>query len=143
MVTGAYTVENTLGTIQRKKYPILLGLVLFAIAIYTVVTFQWLLGLVMIVITATFTVAFWYLDTKRLETEEQNEWVIIASGVIIAAVATAVSPWLVWAVALVVLFLVLHVLVRIEKRLSLLEYQSTRRILRRRTRGGAGPRHRA
>jgi hypothetical protein len=136
-------VENTLGTIRRKKYPILLGLVLFAIAIYTVVTFQWYLGLVMIVITAIFAVAFWYLDTRRLETEEQNEWVIIASGVIIAAVATAVSPWLVWAVALVVLFLLLHVLVRIEKRLSMLEYQSTRRILRRRTRGGAGPRHRA
>lgn len=127
----------------KKKYPVLLGLIVFAIAIYTVLTFQWLLGFVMLVITATFAAAFWYVNTTRLETEEQNEWVIITAGVIVAAMATAAAPWLAWAVAFVVLFLLLHVLVRIERRLSMLEYRSTRRVLRRRTRGGAGPRHRA
>jgi hypothetical protein len=127
----------------KKKYLLLLGFILFAIAVFTVVTLQWLLGLVMVVIIATFAVAFWYVNTTRLETEEQNEWVIIVSAVIVAALATAAAPWLAWAVAFVVLFLILHVLVRIERRLSMLEYQSTRRILRRRTRGGASQRHRA
>jgi len=136
-------VENNFDTIRKKKYPIVLGLIIFAIAIYTVVTLQWYLGLVMIIVTATFAAAFWYIDTTRLETEEQHTWLIIATGVIVAAVATALSPWLVWAVVFVVLFLILHVLALIEKRLSLLEYRSTRRILRRWTRGGAGPRHRA
>lgn len=135
--------ENNSFDIQKKKYPYLLGLVIFAIAIYTVVTFQWYLGLSLLFITGIFAIAFYYLDAQRLETEEQNEWVIIASAVLVAAVATAIAPWMVWAVAFVVLFLLLHVLVRIERRIAMLEYRSTRRILRRRTRGGAGPRHRA
>ncbi|HEX3002547.1 MAG TPA: hypothetical protein VHN82_09350 [Methanoregula sp.] len=135
--------ENISENMVKKKYPLLLGLVIFAIVIYTILTFQWLLGLILLVITATFVIAFWYVDTTRLETEEQNEWVIIASAVIVAAMATAAAPWLAWAVAFVILFLLLHVLVRIERRLSMLEYRSTRRILRRRIRGGAGPRHRA
>jgi len=142
ILSGEYPVENNSDNMPKKKYLLLLGLIIFAIAVFTVVTFQWFLGLVMVVIVATFAVAFWYVNTTRLETEEQNEWVIITAGVIVAAMATAISPWLAWAVAFVVLFLILHVLVRIERRLSVLEYRHTRRMLWRRMRGGGGPRER-
>ncbi len=67
---------------------------------------------------------------------------MIASGVIVAVVAAG-TPWLLWAVAFAVLFLIFLVLSRIEKRLAALEEQGTRRSGRRRTPGGAGHRHRA
>lgn len=129
--------------IHQMKPPVILALGIFAIALYSVITFQWLPGLTLIIIILVLAAAFWYIDVTSLKTEEQNAWVIIALAVLAAATATAISPWLVWAVAFTALFLLLHVLARIERRLSMLEYRSTRRILRRRTRGGAGPRHRA
>ena len=83
--------ENIFSNIRKKKYPFLLGLIIFAIAIYMVLTFQFLNGLVLLVITATFAVAFWYVNKTRLETEEQSEWVIITTGVIVAVMATAAA----------------------------------------------------
>jgi len=135
--------QNIFSNIRNYGGWIFFGLVLLAIGIGCILTAQWFLGGVVLIITALFAVAFHYLDTHGPETANQGEWVMIASGVIVAVMATTIAPWLVWAVNLAVLFLLLLVLARIEKRLAMLEYRSTRRILRRRTRGGAGPRHRA
>lgn len=135
--------ENNFRTIARKKYLIVFALIFLATEIYCLVSFQWLLGLVLGLIIAFFAFAFYYFDTRRQETENQTEWLMIASGVTVAAMAMAMAPWLVWAVTIAVLFLLLHVTVRIEKRLSMLEFQSTRRVLRRRTRGRSVERHRA
>ena len=130
-------------TIARKKYLIVFALIFLATEIYCLVSLQWLLGFVLGLIIAFFAFAFYYFDTRRQETENQTEWLMIASGVTVAAMAMAMAPWLVWAVTIAVLFLLLHVTVRIEKRLSMLEFQITRRVLRRRTRGRSVERHRA
>nr|WP_320161692.1 hypothetical protein [uncultured Methanoregula sp.] len=137
--------ENKSVTIRKYGRPVLFGLIILAIGMLGILTGQWAIGLVLIIITAVFFLAFNYLDTHGPETMtgNQNAWVMLAAGVIVGATATALATWVAWAVAFSVLFLILYVLTRIEQRLGMLEYRSTRRILRRRTRGGAGPRHRA
>jgi prepilin signal peptidase PulO-like enzyme (type II secretory pathway) len=135
--------ENFFENLMKKKYPVLPVIFFFAAGIGIILTFQWIFGLVLAIIALIFAIAFHYLDSHGPETGDQAEWVMIVSGVIGAAMATAIAPWLVWAVLFAVMFLFLHILVRIERRPGMLEFQNTRRVLRRRTRGRTVERHRA
>jgi predicted cobalt transporter CbtA len=135
--------ENIFENLMKKKYLVLPGIIFFAAGTGIILTSQWIFAIVLAIIALIFTIAFHYLDTHGPETEDRAEWVMIVSGVIVAAMATAIALWLVWAVLFAVMFLFLHILVRIERRLGMLEFQSTRRVLRKRTRGRTVERHRA
>ncbi|AGB01999.1 hypothetical protein [Methanoregula formicica] len=135
--------ENIFDTALKQRYTIGLTIIYALIILFAVVTMQFYFGLFMAVIVSIFAIAFYCIDMTSPETENQKATLLLACGVIVAAIASAIASWLLWAVVLAVLFLHIYVLGRIEQRLAMLEYQSTRRILHRRTRGGASQRHRA
>jgi len=135
--------ENIYDASLKRKYTIVLTIIFGIVALFSIITMQFVVGLIMAVIVAIFAVAFFCIDTGSAQTENEKIALMLASGVIVAAVAYTLAAWLLWAVAFAVLFLLLHILSRIEQRLAMLEYMSTRRVLRRRTRGGASQRHRA
>jgi ABC-type multidrug transport system permease subunit len=135
--------ENMYDAALKRKYTIGLTIIYAIIILFAIVTMQFYLGLTMAVIVSVFAIAFYCIDMTSPETENQKLTLMLACAVIVAAIASVVATWLLWAVAFAVLFLLLHVMSRIEQRIAMLEYQSTRRILRRRTRGGASQRHRA
>jgi len=136
-------VENIYDAALKRKYTIGLTIIYAIIILFSFVTMQFVVGLTMAFLVSIFAIAFYCIDMTSPETENQKATLLLACGVIVAAIASAIAPWLLWAVVLAVLFLHIYVLSRIEQRLAMLEYQSTRRVLRRRTRGGASPRHRA
>ncbi|PKG31808.1 hypothetical protein [Methanoregula sp.] len=135
--------KNIRDAALKQRYTIGLTIIYALIILFAVVKMQFVVGLTMAVIVSVFAIAFYCIDMTSPETENQKATLLLACGVIVAAIASAIASWLLWAVVLAVLFLHLYVLSRIEQRLGMLEYQSTRRILRRRTRGGASQRHRA
>ena len=112
--------ENIFDNIMKNKYRALLPVIILAIILWSALTFQWFPGLILLIMTAVFAIAFRYLSTHGPETGEQKEWVMIIAGVIVGAIATALAPWLVWAVAFAVMFLLMLMLSRVEKRLSML-----------------------
>jgi len=136
-------VENIHDAALKQRYTIGLTIIYALIILFAVVTMQFVVGLTMAVIVSVFAIAFYCIDMTSPETENQKATLLLACGVIVAAIASLIASWLLWAVVLAVLFLHIYVLSRIEQRLAMLEYQSTRRVLRRRTRGGASQRHRA
>jgi prepilin signal peptidase PulO-like enzyme (type II secretory pathway) len=135
-------VENIHDAALKQRYTIGLTIIYALIILFAVVTMQFVVGLTMAVIVSVFAIAFYCIDMTSPETENQKATLLLACGVIVAAIASAIAPWLLWAVVFAVLFLHIYVLSRIEQRLAMLEYQSTRRVLRRHTRGGASQRHR-
>ena len=135
--------ENIYDAALKRKYTIGLTIIYALIILFSFVTMQFVVGLTMAVIVSIFAIVFYCIDMTSPETENQKATLLLACGVIVAAVASAIASWLLWAIVLAVLFLHIYVLGRIEQRLAMLEYQSTRRVLRRRIRGGASQRHRA
>lgn len=135
--------ENIYNGSLKSRYTIALTIIYAIIILFAFVTMQFVVGLVMAVLVSIFAIAFYCIDMTSPETEDQKVTLLLACGVIVAAIASAIASWLLWAVVFAVLFLHIHVMGRIEQRLAMLEYISTRRVLRRRTRGGASQRHRA
>lgn len=134
--------ENIYGAALKRKYTIALTIIYAIIFLFAMVTMQFVVGLSMAFLVSIFAIAFYCIDMTSLETENQKATLLLACGVIVAAIASAIASRLLWAVVLAILFLHIYVQGRIEQRLAMLEYQSTRRVLRRRTRGGASQRHR-
>ena len=135
--------ENIFDKSRKRNYTIALTIIYGLIIFFAIITMQLLVGLVIATIVTVFAISAYFIDQSSLETENQNVTLMLACGVIVAAVAYTLSAWLLWAVTFAILFLLLHIFSRIEQRIARLEYQSTRRVLHRRTRGGASQRHRA
>lgn len=127
---------------HKNVYLILLGILFLIIGIIGFVTSQWLFGVALIALIAAITFVIYSVRLRTSDLDPRDEVVTILSGVIVAFIATAIAPWLAWAVAFMFLFLFQKSLSRIEKRLESLENSSTRRYFRGRTRSKAGTRYR-
>jgi uncharacterized membrane protein len=134
-------VGTILENIHKNVYLILLGIIVLLIGIFGMVTSQWLFGVVLIALIAAITFVIYGVRLRASDLDPRDEAVTILSGVVVAFLATAIAPWLAWAVVFMFLFLFQKSLARIEKRLESIESGSTRRYSRSRSRNGVGARH--
>lgn len=125
-------------TIHTNMYLVLLGILVLLIGIIGLVTSQWLFGVALIALIASITFAIYGVRLRASDLNPRDEVVTLLSGVVVAFIATAIAPWLAWAVAFMFLFLFQRSLSRIEKRLESIENGSTRRYSKRRSRSGTG-----
>jgi hypothetical protein len=103
---------------------ILLAAIIIIIGIIGIATMQLLAAAVVIVLIAVCALLVKFLSGRtELQQELPGEGEAIIAGVIFAVVGPALGQWLLWAVALAVLFMIYQSLSRIEKRLETLGKQ--------------------
>jgi hypothetical protein len=114
--------EYFLQSSKRTKIFVLLAGLIIAIALVGAVTMQLLAAAVAIVLIVAGALLISFLHGRIGVREElPGEGEAIVAAVLFALVGMAVSQWLLWAVALAVLFMIQQSVSRIEKRLDMLE----------------------
>lgn len=112
----------------RAHYLLFMFLIIAAVAIFGIITMQLLAAT--LVIMAILGVTFIIGGARRFrlqggdparDPDSMDEGSAVIAAVIIAFIGMAMSVWLVWAVALAILFLIQQSLARIERRLGLPE----------------------
>jgi len=106
---------------QNQILIIITGIIT-VIAVIGVITMQLLAAAVVIGLIVAGALLVKFLS-GRMNVQEglPGEGEAVVAGIIFAIVGMAVSPWLLWAVALAVLFMILQAVLRIENRLNALE----------------------
>jgi hypothetical protein len=124
----------------RKHYLPFMFLIIAAVAVFGIITMQLLVSLLVIIGILGVILIIEITRRSRLRRgdparnpEAMDEGTAVIAAVIIAFIGVGVSTWLVWVVALAVLFLIQQSLARIERRLDLLEYRDRS--------GGSDPMH--
>jgi heme A synthase len=106
---------------QNQILIILTGIIT-VIAVIGVITLQLLAAAVTIVLIVAGALLVKFLKRHMdVQKELPGEGEAVVAGILFAIVGMAVSQWLLWAVALAVLFMILQAVLRIESRLNALE----------------------
>jgi len=96
--SNIYEVKNT-----DWKYPAVLAVILGGIAAYGIITYQWLMAVVLILL-CLFSVAVIYL-VKGLESthSEKKKFIVLVVALAVTVYSFLSSQWLVWGVVIVLL----------------------------------------
>jgi hypothetical protein len=108
------------GRLEKKHFVIVAALIV-AIGIIGVITYQWFLAVILIVLVAgcTFVLNRYRGGTLTPDNTEGGEAILAA--VIVTIVGALVSQWLLWTVAIAALLLIQQSLQRVDRRLDALE----------------------
>jgi hypothetical protein len=105
----------------QKQILIVLAGIIAVVAIIGMITMQLLAATIVIVLIVAGALLVKFLSGRaELQQELPGEGEAIVAGVIFAVVGQAIGQWLLWAVALAVLFMIHQSLSRMENRLEIL-----------------------
>ena len=109
----------------KTKYMAALLLILAGIVVYGIITMQYVLAILLIGFTVVIAAILWgvckYFSDGHGFKFRSDASVALFVAVFLAFFGMALAPWLVWAVALMALFLILQSVIRIERQLKLQE----------------------
>lgn len=111
-------------SLVQKHYLLIVTLALAAVAIYGIITMQLLVAAIVGGLIAGIALLFRLLQKIRRQPsgcscfEAMDDGSIIIAAALFAFIGMAISVWVVWAVALAVLFHIQQLLARIERHLA-------------------------
>jgi hypothetical protein len=112
----------------QKRYLLIVVLAMAAVAVVGIITMQLFLAALVVVLILGLTVIIQILRKTRQQGTggsgcfgDMDEGSVVIAAALFAFIGMALSVWVVWAVALAVLFLIQQSLARIEKRMDLIQ----------------------
>ncbi|MFA5268778.1 MAG: hypothetical protein WC379_12480 [Methanoregula sp.] len=108
---------------MEQKYLILLTAVIAAIAVYGIISMQFLVAIIVIAFVLAFILVVRHFENRYTGSGIETEGEAILAGALVALAGMMISPWIVWAAIIGVLLITQQSVARIEKRLDAMEKQ--------------------
>jgi len=86
------------------KYPAILAVILGGIAVYGIVTYQWVMALVLILLCLFFVVVIYLIKKLESTPAEEKNFIVLVVAFAVTVYGFLSSQWLVWGVIIVLLF---------------------------------------
>lgn len=86
------------------KYPAILAVILGGIAVYGIVTCQWVMALVLILLCLFFVVVIYLIKKLESTPAEEKNFIVLVVAFAVTVYGFLSSQWLVWGVIIVLLF---------------------------------------